>query len=98
MVWRVVPRSPTGTVVTDSPSYEFVQSSKIGAPNGVAPLDSSGKIPVTHMRMAPDTSAKFDQIEQEIASLPQGEVEAGDAIRVVGDVVHVDISRLTLAP
>jgi hypothetical protein len=50
------------------------------------------------MRMAPDTSAKFDQIEQEIASLPQGEVEAGDAIRVVGDVVHVDISRLTLAP
>jgi hypothetical protein len=24
--------------------------------------------------------------------------EAGDAIRVVGEVVHVDINRLTLAP
>jgi hypothetical protein len=27
-----------------------------------------------------------------------GSVESGDAIRVVGDVVHVDISTLTLAP
>lgn len=29
---------------------------------------------------------------------PEATPEAGDAIRVVGDVVHVDINRLTLAP
>lgn len=29
---------------------------------------------------------------------PASAPEAGDAIRVVGEVVHVDINRLTLAP
>ena len=29
---------------------------------------------------------------------PEASPEAGDAIRVVGDVVHFDISKLTLAP
>lgn len=29
---------------------------------------------------------------------PGGPASPGDAIRVIGDVVHVDINRLTLAP
>lgn len=67
-----------------------------GAANGVTELDSSGLIPVARVRMATETRTRLNALDAAVAAIDGP--EEGDGIRVVGDVVNVDITKLTLAP
>jgi hypothetical protein len=53
-------------------------------------IEADGQ-PTVQLRIDPPPIVKFTVSEVQ-------QVESGDAIRVVGDVVHVDIDRLSLAP
>jgi hypothetical protein len=57
-------------------------------------IEADGQPSVTiTMEAAPDLIFEDSGIQG-----PPGQVEEGDAIRVVDTVVHVDINRLTFAP
>lgn len=72
MTWRVVARP--GSPAPEGATSPFIPASKIGVPGGVPPLDLTGKIPVSHMRMAPETKAKFAEIEGQLGQSGQGTV------------------------
>lgn len=94
MVWTISPR-PGQTAPQGEPE-KFIPKAKVGAPSGVAPLDGSAKIPITHMRMAPETAARFTQLEQMIAARPPGggALQVGSGLTRVGDELRLAIDQL----
>jgi hypothetical protein len=53
--------------------------------------------PAVYIQMEPPPELIFE-VEGIQGPTGASDIEAGDAIKVVGDVVHVDINRLTFAP
>lgn len=54
--------------------------------------------PTVHLHLEEAPEIKFEVEGLQGPPGPEATPEPGDAIRIVGDVVHVDINRLTLAP
>ena len=67
----------------------------LGAPEGVAQLDPSAKIRLDQLQMAQETIDKFEEVDAALETIAPAE---GDGIRLVGNVVNLDITNLTLAP
>lgn len=61
-------------------------------------IEAEGQ-PVVHLTIDSPPDIIFQDTGLQGPPGPPGDAgEAGDAIRIVGDVVHVDINRLTFAP
>lgn len=92
-------RRPRGTAspVTGQ-SVPYITADKLGAPQGVATLDTNAKVPRNQMQMAAETEAAIEELQAAVDAIATGEAESGDGIRVVGDTINIDISSLTLAP
>jgi hypothetical protein len=61
-------------------------------------IEADGQPTVTIELETPEIIFQEEGLQGPPGPPGDGGAEPGDAIRVVGDVVHVDINRLTLAP
>lgn len=101
MVWTVIERAPGQVVTTPAATQPvFIPVTKMGAPGGVATLDERKKISRDQIQMAVETEAALNALNETIENLVVEGVapESGDGIKVVGEVVNIDINGLTLAP